>query len=74
MPYREYLCDYCGHQFEELSYSKDPEEYALTDCRCGSKAKVLPALIGGYHGNMGGSSSRPKNTLRRMLATFFPKR
>ncbi len=61
-PFREYLCTYCNHQFEEIVYSQDPEEYKYALCRCGSKGELLPALIGGYHGNMGGSSSRPKNS------------
>lgn len=68
MALREYLCSYCGHQFEEIVYSKDPEAYVTSDCRCGSKAELLPSLIGGYNGNMGGSSTRPKNS------TAMPKK
>ncbi len=67
-PIREYLCDYCGHQYETLVYGQDPEDYATDECRCGSKAKVLPPLIGGYQGNMGPSSVRPKNS------TSMPKK
>lgn len=68
MPLRDYLCHYCGHEFTELVYDTEPEEYAVVECRCGSKAKVLPALIGGYSGNMGPSSTRPKNS------TAMPKK
>lgn len=67
-PIREYLCNYCGHQFEEVQWTIVPEEYETTECRCGSRAKVLPALIGGYFGNTGGSSTRPKNS------TSMPKK
>jgi DNA-directed RNA polymerase subunit RPC12/RpoP len=71
MPLRDYLCDYCGYEFTELMYSTDPEDYATTECRCGSKAKVLPSLIGGYHGNMGSSSTRPKNSTSMKRAKVF---
>jgi predicted nucleic acid-binding Zn ribbon protein len=50
-PIREYLCDYCGHQFDEIV--SDPEDYAFTDCRCGSKAQVLPALPSTARGGFG---------------------
>lgn len=62
MPLRDYLCTYCGHEFTELVMSKDPEDYQTYECRCGSRAQLLPAMIGGYQGNMGGSSSRPKHS------------
>lgn len=61
-PIREYLCSYCGHQFDEFVSSRDPGEYQSFACRCGSRADLLPAVIGGYTGNMGGASSRPKNS------------
>ncbi len=61
-PLREYQCQYCGHEFIELVMSQDPDEYRFFECRCGSKAKLLPAMIGGYKGDMGGSSSRPKRS------------
>lgn len=61
MPFREYLCDSCGHQFEELVKSTNPEDYKFFECpHCGEDALVLPALIGGYQGNMGGGSTRRK--------------
>lgn len=62
MPLREYLCRYCHHQFEEIVYYKDYDDYCTYVCRCGSKADMLPAMIGGYVGNLGSSSTRPKNS------------
>lgn len=59
-PLREYQCNYCGHEFEEVVSSRNPEDYQTAECRCGSKAKVLPALIGGYKGDMGPSSVTPR--------------
>lgn len=61
-PLREYICNYCNHQFEELVYSQDPDEYKHCICRCGSTAEVLPAMIGGYNGSTGTASTRPKNS------------
>lgn len=72
-PIREYLCDYCGHQFEEMIWSSDPENYRTHECRCGSKATVLPAMIGGYQGNMGGASVRPKNSTAMKSRKAFTK-
>lgn len=62
MPLREYICNYCNHQFEEFVMSHDPDEYKTAECRCGSRAALLPAMIGGYSGSTGGSSTRPKNS------------
>lgn len=73
MPMREYLCDYCGHQYDTLVFATDPEDYEYDTCRCGSKAKILPSLIGGYTGNMGGSSSRPKNSTSMPKKKAFTK-
>ena len=61
-PIREYLCDYFGHQFDAIVLTQDPDQYRHAECRCGSDAKLRPALIGGYKGDMGGSSSRPKRS------------
>lgn len=73
-PLREYLCKYCAHQFEVLVYAMDPEEYKYSECPyCESKAKVLPALIGGYQGNMGGASTRPKNSTSKASKKAFTK-
>ena len=60
MPRYDFLCGSCGHEFEEtVSYEttrvKCPHE-------CGKTAERLPALIGGYQGNMGGGSTRPRKT------------
>ncbi len=60
-PYRDYLCDYCGHEFSDLNYSQDPDEYRTAECRCGSSAKVLPSLIGGVNG-VSLSGARPKSS------------
>lgn len=70
-PLRDYYCSYCEYEFEELVYSHDPEEYATIDCRCGSKAKLQPSLIGGYHGVTGGASTRPKNSTSMPRAKVF---
>lgn len=59
-PLREYLCDSCGHQFDEIVPAG--HSYKHYKCRCGEEAEVLPSMIGGYQGNMGGSSTRPKNS------------
>lgn len=61
MPLREYICKYCNYQFEEFVLSRDPEEYKTIRCRCGSKAEVLPSMIGGING-VSLSPSRPKNS------------
>lgn len=71
MPLRDYQCSYCGHEFEEVVRSRDPDEYRYAECRCGSKAEVLPALIGGYTGAMGGASTRPKNSTSMQRAKVF---
>lgn len=73
MPIREYLCNYCGHQFEELNYSGNPEVYGRTECRCGSKAELLPSVIGGYTGSSGGASTRPKNSTAMPSKRAFTK-
>lgn len=63
MPLRDYGCKYCGNVFELLVYTGDPDNYKFRECpKCQSQAEVLPALIGGYQGNMGGGSTRPKNS------------
>jgi putative FmdB family regulatory protein len=72
MPIREYICDYCGHQFDEIVYSKDPELYKTAECRCGSYAKLLPATIGGVNG-VSLSGARPKNSGAKPSAKAFTK-
>lgn len=61
-PLRDYICDSCGHQFESVVFSNSPEDYKTAQCRCGEQAELLPPLIGGYNGDTGSSSSRPKNS------------
>jgi putative FmdB family regulatory protein len=58
MPLYEYLCDSCGHQFEEFLNSRDK----YRECpHCESSAEVLPALHGGYRIKGDNSASvRPK--------------
>jgi len=63
MAIREYLCGDCGYQYEEMVQSQDPSIYRSSQCpHCEAEADLLPAIIGGYNGNMGGSSTRPKNS------------
>lgn len=71
MPLREYLCNNCEHQYEEFITSQDPEVYRTNTCRCGKQAKLLPAMIGGYSGNMGPSSTRPKNSTSMKTGKAF---
>lgn len=71
MALREYLCNNCDYVFEEFVTTSNPEEYRVAPCRCGATAKVLPALIGGYTGNMGGASVRPKNSTAMPKAKVF---
>jgi len=73
MPLRDYQCLYCGHEFEEIVRSQDPDDYKYAECRCGSKAEVLPALIGGYSGAMGGASTRPKNSTSMARGKVFTR-
>jgi len=64
MPLREYLCGSCGHQFESFKSGSNPEDYQTDPCpHCETPADLLPALIGGYQGNMGSGSTRPKNSM-----------
>lgn len=44
MPLLEYLCDYCGHKFEEFKFIKENEHL----CRCMSVATLL-GVIGEGH-------------------------
>ncbi len=68
-PLYDWLCGSCGHEFTE----KTDYETKRTDCpHCETKtADRLPALIGGYTGNMGGSSTRPKNSTSMGKAKVF---
>lgn len=60
-PLFDFMCDGkdgCGYVFEQ-SVSHDQ---TTAECRCSRRANRLPALIGGYIGNLGTSSTRPKKT------------
>lgn len=69
MAYYDFLCNQCSHVFEETVGS----ETRLIDCpHCETRtAERLPVLIGGYQGNMGGASTRPKNSTSMKRATVF---
>jgi putative FmdB family regulatory protein len=61
MPIRDYLCDECHHQFEEIVHSRDPDEYKYARCpHCEAVALVLPARIGAVAGTKLSDAS-PKN-------------
>lgn len=65
MPMREYLCSYCGHEFESLVYEASPEDYQTTECRCGSRATLLPS-VSSHRGSFGTvSRSIGKQTSKR---------
>lgn len=54
--YYDWLCLECGHIQEALV---EPGE--KPECRCGSKkTEKLPNACGGYTGDTGGGSTRPK--------------
>jgi putative FmdB family regulatory protein len=65
----DFLCDQCGHQFEQTASFEE----RTVECphECGFSATRLPPLIGGYTGNMGGASTRPKNSTAMKKATVF---
>lgn len=60
MPLRDYICHYCNHEFTELVYSQDPDEYSQHECRCGSNATMIYSSISGVQG-VSLSSAKPKN-------------
>lgn len=63
MPIYEYMCDECGHIFEELrKYSAESSGRDKIECphECGKTASKLPSAHGGYSMSSGGSSTRPK--------------
>lgn len=69
MPLYDFLCGSCGHIFTELV----PSDVTKFDCphECGQTAERLPPLIGGYQGNTGSASTRPKNSGAMKRATVF---
>lgn len=61
MPIREFLCNDCGHVFEELVRHPEDMPQQCNHCEC-TRIHMLPTAPGGYqiHGNSG-SSTRPKS-------------
>lgn len=56
-----YLCNYCGHEFDEIVRSSDPEETRYHKCRCGSKAEKLPSIPSSPRGSFGTAPRRGKD-------------
>lgn len=60
MPIYEFQCSACGHLFDEIR-TYDPDEKIISCPHgCGMTAEKMPSLIGGYQGNTGPGSTRPK--------------
>lgn len=59
MPRYDFLCNSCGHEFEEMA----DVETRRVQCphECGKTADRLPVLCS-YSGNLGSASTRPKKT------------
>lgn len=58
MPIREYQCRECGHIFEEIVHC---EEGQIPCPHCEStKTDKLISAHGGYKGDFGGGSTRPR--------------
>lgn len=59
-PLYDWQCNGCGHEFEQR------EESSIKTVNCPhcdtNTAQRLPSLFGGYQGNFGGSSTRPKQS------------
>jgi hypothetical protein len=59
-PIQEFICTDCGHVFEQYGPYTPPEEKVMC-VHCDTyTAEKLPSCIGGYHGNMGSGSTRPR--------------
>jgi putative FmdB family regulatory protein len=59
MPIREIQCGDCGHIHEDILKAG---EQAPNCPQCeSSKTVILVSAFGGYQGNMGSGSTRPKN-------------
>ena len=71
MPWYDYMCNACGHEFEELR-PYNPDERAI-ECphECGMKATRLPSA-GSYRGNFG-TGSTPKRAGAALKQTKAPK-
>jgi putative FmdB family regulatory protein len=59
MPIRETQCGDCGHEWDQLLRADEAPE-ACPHCES-KKVHILVSAHGGYIGNMGGGSVRPKN-------------
>lgn len=59
MPLRDLECLDCKHGWEELVMSGERPTCPKCD---GFNVQILLALIGGYQGDMGGASTRPKQS------------
>jgi len=59
MPIYSYKCVDCDLDFDEILPSSGSQQ---ADCpKCSKPADKIPSTIGGYHGNMGSGSTRPRN-------------
>lgn len=59
MALREFICRDCGHLYEEILRTGDPEIIPCPQCES-TKTERLISAHGGYQGNMGGASTRPR--------------
>lgn len=70
MALREYLCSYCGHQYDAIITSQDPDEYRTDKCpHCDSWAQLLPSIIGGVQGSFG-TPRRANSTSMKSAKAF----
>lgn len=61
MPLYDYICNDCGHQFEDFSSNTVDEPNQCNHCES-IKISRLPSAPGGYYiQGANGASSRPKN-------------
>lgn len=60
MPLREFVCRDCDYLFEELVRNPSEEPQKCPRCEVGKIERLLTAH-GGYVGNLGGGSTRPRN-------------
>lgn len=59
MPIREFQCRECGHIFEEIVQCEEGQ-IPCPHCESNKTDKLISAF-GGYIGNLGSASTRPKN-------------
>lgn len=67
MPIHDFKCKDCQHEYEDLLIGQDLHSQC-PECQSLNVIKK-PALIGGYSGNMGSGSTRP-----RQAGSFKTKR